>query len=65
MKLSSSQQTFFIAAHAASIVGKPDDEGLELINKMIAHCTQPKYVCAVEWKQAGDMVRRRMPPSLS
>jgi len=48
--------TFFIAAHAASIVGKPDDEGLALINKMIAHCTQPKYVCAVEWKQAGDMV---------
>jgi len=48
--------TFYIATHASRIIGKPDAEGLDLINKMIDHCIQPQYLLTVQWKQPGDMV---------
>ena len=34
----------------------PKDEGLKLITELIEHCTQPKYVVSVKWKQPGDLV---------
>jgi len=49
-------ETLFIAAHAAEIVGMPKDNGLRLITELIEHCTQPKYVLSVKWKQPGDLV---------
>jgi len=49
-------ETLYIAAHAAEIVGLPKEEGLKLITELIEHCTQPKYVLFVKWKQTGDLV---------
>jgi len=49
-------ETFFIATHVSRIMGKPDAEGLGLVTKMIEHCTQPKYILSIQWKQTGDMV---------
>ena len=31
-------------------------EGTRLIEKLLAHATQEKYVVSVEWKEAGDLV---------
>jgi alpha-ketoglutarate-dependent 2,4-dichlorophenoxyacetate dioxygenase len=34
----------------------PAEEGTALIEKLLAHATQPKYVCSVDWQQPGDLV---------
>ncbi|KIJ51277.1 hypothetical protein M422DRAFT_244459 [Sphaerobolus stellatus SS14] len=50
------RKTLFIAAHSEYIVGKPKEEGLKLINELIQHCTQPKYVLSMKWNAPGDLV---------
>ncbi|KAI5122651.1 hypothetical protein M0805_007913 [Coniferiporia weirii] len=50
------EETLYIAAHAAGIVGMSKDEGLKLITELIDYCTQPQYTVAVKWHQAGDLV---------
>ena len=49
-------KTLFIAAHAEYVVGRPKEEGLRLINALIEHCTQPKYVLPMKWQGPGDLV---------
>jgi alpha-ketoglutarate-dependent 2,4-dichlorophenoxyacetate dioxygenase len=34
----------------------PAEEGTALIEKLLAHATQPKYVCSVDWEQPGDLI---------
>lgn len=34
----------------------PEAEGTELIEKLLAHCSQDKYVLSVEWQNEGDLV---------
>lgn len=34
----------------------PEEEGTKLIEELLAHATQSKYVVSVEWKEAGDLV---------
>jgi len=48
--------TLYVAAHASKIVGYSDTEGQRLIDELLAHCTQPKYVYSLQWKNAGDLV---------
>ena len=33
-----------------------EEEGTALIEELLAHATQEKYVVSVEWKEAGDLV---------
>lgn len=35
---------YAVAASSRGIVGMPDDEALELLNELKAHCTKPEYV---------------------
>ncbi|KAH8114927.1 alpha-ketoglutarate-dependent 2,4-dichlorophenoxyacetate dioxygenase [Phellopilus nigrolimitatus] len=51
------EESLYIAAHAAEIVGMPKDEGLRIITELMDHCTQSKYTMAVKWYQPGDLVR--------
>ena len=34
----------------------PEEEGTKLIEELLAHATQDRYVVSVEWKEAGDLV---------
>ncbi|KIW85391.1 hypothetical protein Z517_00781 [Fonsecaea pedrosoi CBS 271.37] len=34
----------------------PEPQGTELIERLLAHAAQPKYVVSVEWENAGDLV---------
>lgn len=34
----------------------PEPEGTELIEKLLAHATQEKYVLSIEWQNEGDLV---------
>ncbi|HEY1125580.1 MAG TPA: TauD/TfdA family dioxygenase [Sphingobium sp.] len=49
------RKTLFIASHAFRIEGMEDEEGLELIEELLAFASQPKYIYAHKW-QAGDML---------
>ncbi|KAJ5658669.1 alpha-ketoglutarate-dependent 2-4-dichlorophenoxyacetate dioxygenase [Penicillium longicatenatum] len=50
------RKTLYLAAHAKMVLGKNFEESQKLIWELIDHCTQPKYVFSMEWKQGGDMV---------
>jgi alpha-ketoglutarate-dependent 2,4-dichlorophenoxyacetate dioxygenase len=52
----SGRKTLYIAKHASHIVGWPVEEGRALLNELIDLATQPQFVRAVAWKQAGDLV---------
>ena len=52
----SGRKTLYIAKHASHIVGWPVEEGRKLITELIEFATQPQFVRAVAWKQAGDLV---------
>jgi len=45
------RKTLYIAAHSKRVIGWPDDKGLNLINELLAWCSQPKYTMAVKWQQ--------------
>jgi alpha-ketoglutarate-dependent 2,4-dichlorophenoxyacetate dioxygenase len=44
------RRTLYIASHAGSIVGMPDDEARLLIDQLIAHSTQPQFVYTHRWR---------------
>jgi len=52
----SGRKTLYIARHASHIVGWPIEKGRALLNELIELATQPQFVRAVAWKQAGDLV---------
>ncbi len=52
----SGRKTLYIASHASHIVGRPVEEGRRLLQELIVRATQPQFVRAVAWKQAGDLV---------
>ena len=45
----------YIANHAHSVVGMDLAEGQKEIQALLDHATQPKYVCSIEWHDAGDL----------
>ena len=51
----SGRKALYVAAHARDIVGMPHEEGRALLDELIAHATQPKYVFSVTY-EPGDMV---------
>ncbi|HSG56647.1 MAG TPA: TauD/TfdA family dioxygenase [Paracoccaceae bacterium] len=51
----SGRKALFIAAHTMDVKGMDKAEGRQLIQDLIAHCTQDKYIFSVSWN-AGDMV---------
>jgi alpha-ketoglutarate-dependent 2,4-dichlorophenoxyacetate dioxygenase len=52
----SGRKTLYIASHASHIVGWPVEAGRKLLRELIEFATQPQFVRAVSWKQAGDLV---------
>jgi alpha-ketoglutarate-dependent 2,4-dichlorophenoxyacetate dioxygenase len=52
----SGRKTLYIASHASHIVGMPIEAGRRLLGELIDFSTQPQFVRAVAWKQAGDLV---------
>jgi len=52
----SGRKTLYIASHASHIVGWPVEEGRKLLRELIEFATQPQFVRAVSWRQAGDLV---------
>jgi alpha-ketoglutarate-dependent 2,4-dichlorophenoxyacetate dioxygenase len=46
-----SRRSLYIASHAGHIRGMPDDQALELIDKIIAHATQRQFVYTHRWRQ--------------
>ena len=52
----SGRKTLYLASHASHIVGWPIEEGRKLLRELIEFATQPQFVRAVSWKQAGDLV---------
>jgi taurine dioxygenase len=45
----------FLGGHADRIVGLPDDESAELIDRLMAHTTQPDFVYEHTWR-SGDLL---------
>jgi alpha-ketoglutarate-dependent 2,4-dichlorophenoxyacetate dioxygenase len=52
----SGRKTLYIASHASHIVGWPVEAGRKLLRELIEFATQPQFVRALAWKQAGDLV---------
>jgi alpha-ketoglutarate-dependent 2,4-dichlorophenoxyacetate dioxygenase len=52
----SRRKSLYIAAHASHIVGRPADEGLALITKLIELATRPQFVYRLKWQDPGDLV---------
>ncbi|HEY6923085.1 MAG TPA: TauD/TfdA family dioxygenase [Steroidobacteraceae bacterium] len=52
----SGRKTLYIASHASHIVGWPVEEGRKLLRELLDFATQPQFVRAVAWQQAGDLV---------
>ncbi len=50
----SGRKSLYVGAHTRDIVGMDRDEGRALIDELIAHATQDKYVFAVHYRP-GDM----------
>ncbi len=49
------RKTLFIASHAFRVEGMSDEEGLALIEELLAFASQPQYIFAHKWRQ-GDML---------
>jgi alpha-ketoglutarate-dependent 2,4-dichlorophenoxyacetate dioxygenase len=49
------RKALYVGAHAFSIVGMGDEEGLKLIDELIAHATQAQFVYAHQWHE-NDLV---------
>ncbi len=45
---------YAVAASARGIVGMPDDEGVDLLEELKAHCTKPEFVIAQRYR-VGDL----------
>ena len=51
----SGRTSLYLASHASHIIGRPVEEGRELIEELIAFATQPQFVHQHRWA-AGDLV---------
>jgi alpha-ketoglutarate-dependent 2,4-dichlorophenoxyacetate dioxygenase len=51
----SRRKSIYLASHASHILGWPVEEGRALIQKLVAHATQPQFVYRHHWR-AGDLV---------
>ncbi len=49
------RKSVYVASHAGSVVGLPDDDGRALINTLLEHCTQRQFVHRHRWR-ANDLV---------
>lgn len=45
------RKALYVASHAARILGWPEAEGRALLDGLIAHATQPKYVYTHHWRR--------------
>jgi alpha-ketoglutarate-dependent taurine dioxygenase len=45
----------YLGNHAIGIVGMPEDESAALLDTLLAHATQPRFVYAHRWRP-GDLV---------
>lgn len=52
----SGRMNLYIASHAHSIQGKSKAESQPLIQRLLAHASQERYVLRVNWQNAGDVV---------
>jgi alpha-ketoglutarate-dependent 2,4-dichlorophenoxyacetate dioxygenase len=52
----SGRMNLYIASHAYSIQGKCKAESQPLIQRLLAHASQEKYVFRVNWQNNGDVV---------
>lgn len=52
----SGRMNLYIAAHCHHIEGVSAEKSQELIERLMKHVTQEKYVASVEWKNAGDLM---------
>jgi alpha-ketoglutarate-dependent 2,4-dichlorophenoxyacetate dioxygenase len=49
------RKTLFVASHAFRVEGMDEEEGLDLIEQLLAFASQSKFIYAHKWK-AGDML---------
>jgi alpha-ketoglutarate-dependent 2,4-dichlorophenoxyacetate dioxygenase len=49
------RKSLYLASHASHIVGRPQRQGRALLDELIAHATQAKYVYRHQWR-VGDIV---------
>lgn len=52
----SGRTNLYIANHAYKIESLPLEHGQAEIKTLLDHCSSPRYVCSVEWKNDGDLV---------
>ncbi|KAL6859425.1 hypothetical protein J3F83DRAFT_748898 [Trichoderma novae-zelandiae] len=52
----SGRMNLYIAAHIHHLDNVSEEKSRILLEKLLNHATQPKYVIEVEWKQPGDLV---------
>lgn len=51
----SGRKNLFVGSHAARVLGMEHEEGVALIEELIAFATQPRFIYAHKWRQ-GDML---------
>ena len=44
------RKSLYLASHASHIVGWPQEKGRALIEELIAHATQPRFVYSYPWE---------------
>ncbi|KQT13332.1 TauD/TfdA dioxygenase family protein [Ramlibacter sp. Leaf400] len=49
------RKSLYLASHASHIIGRPLDEGRALVQELMAHATQPRFVYSHAW-QRGELV---------
>ena len=52
----SGRMNLYIAKHAHHIEGLDPEKSEQLLDRLMKHCTQPKYVVSVPWENNSDMV---------
>ena len=52
----SGRMNLYIAAHAHHVDDVPAEKSKELLNTLLAHTTQPKYVVSVPWLNKSDLI---------
>ena len=50
------RKNLYVTTYAYTIDGMDYNESQKLIQPLLAHATQDKYVCRVDWENPGDMV---------
>ncbi|RFU27383.1 hypothetical protein B7463_g8958, partial [Scytalidium lignicola] len=52
----SGRPVIYVGNHMHHIEGLPEKESTELIERLLAHTSQDKYILSVEWQNPGDLV---------